>query len=173
MRKIAIIAALLLVSSCTKQVLNEAPLGYSFMPDYLNVDSINPVLVTDTNKIVDSTMEDYVSIPVTPGVLTFADGKKLTLPNGVLISERKAMLYPFYKSSWERQQKELYYTKYLMKEYYSKAKAAEILYQSEIVRWKKEAQRSWLEKNMPYIGFGSGLVTMILVDFALFYGGLK
>jgi hypothetical protein len=55
-----------------------------------------------------------------------------------------------------------------MKEYYDKSLSAEKLYQAEIVRWRKEAQRSWLEKNMAYIGFGAGLVTMIFVDFALF-----
>lgn len=169
MRVTAAIAFLLLASSCTKQVLDEPPLGYSFMPAYLNVDSIQPIVIDDTGKVVDSTMSDFVSIPTDSGVLTSVSGR-LTLPAGVLISDRKAALYVFYKSSWERQQKELYYTKYLMKEYYDKSKAAEVLYQSEIVRWRKEAQRTWLEKNIGYIGFGSGLITVILVDFALFYG---
>ena len=114
-------------------------------------------------------MSDFVSMSIDSGLLTTRTEKK-TLPEGVLISERKAMLYLFYKSSWERQQKELFYTKYLMKEYYDKSKSAEILYQNEIQRWKKEAQRSWLERNMAYIGFGIGALTVILIDFSLFYG---
>ena len=167
-----IVLCLLVLSSCTKQVLNESPLGYSFMPAYLNIDSIQPLMIKDTNSVVDSTMKDFVSIPIDSGL--WFNRNRQTLPYGVLFSERKSALYVFYRSAWEEQQKELYYTKYLLKEYYDKSKAAETLYQNEIVRWKKEAQRSWLEKNIGYIGFGSGLVTMILVDFALFYGtGLK
>jgi len=169
MKKIAIVIALLIAASCTKQVLNEPPLGYSFMPAYLDVDSIHPIVSDDTNKVVNPSMSDFVSMPIDSGLLTTKTEKK-TLPEGVLISERKAMLYLFYKSSWERQQKELFYTKYLMKEYYDKSKSAEILYQNEIQRWKKEAQRSWLERNMGYIGFGIGALTVILIDFSLFYG---
>jgi hypothetical protein len=169
MRIVFVLAVSLIVASCTKQVLDEPPLGYSFMPAYLNTDSIQPIVIDDTNKVVNSSLDDFVSIPIDSGLLTTPYGKQ-TLPPGVLISDRKAVLYVFYKSSWERQQKELYYTKYLMKEYYDKAKSAETLYQNEIIRWRKEARRTWLEKNIGYIGFGSGLITMILVDFALFYG---
>lgn len=152
----------MLASSCTKQVLNESPLGYSFMPSYLNIDSIQPVVFDDTNKVVDTSFHDFVSVAVD-------SGQRIT-KDGILISDRKAVLYVFYKSSWERQQKELYYTKYLMREYYDKSKAAETLYQGEIVRWKKAAERSWLEKHIGYIGFFGGLVTVIAVDFALLYG---
>ena len=81
-----------------------------------------------------------------------------------------AALYTFYKSSWERQQKELKYSKYLMREYYTKAKAAEVLYQKEIAKLEIKSQRTWLEKNMAYIGFLSGVVTVILIDFAIFNG---
>jgi hypothetical protein len=160
---------LLLTPSCVKQILHEPPLGHSFMPAYLNIDSIQPIVTDDTNKVVDSTMTDFVSTAIDSGVLSTRDGK-LTLLPGVLISDRKAALYSFYRSSWERQKKELFYTKYLMKEYYDKAKSAEVLYQNEIVRWRTEAQRSWLEKNIAYIGFGAGIVTMILVDYSLLYG---
>jgi len=162
MRALVIAAVLMLASSCTKQVMNDPPLGYSFMPGYLNIDSIQPIVIDDTNKIVDTTMHDFVSVAVD-------SGQRIT-KDGILISDRKAVLYVFYKSSWERQQKELYYTKYLMREYYDKAKAAETLYQSEIVRWKKASERTWLERNSAYIGFGCGLATTILTCFALFYG---
>jgi hypothetical protein len=166
MRYTILFALTVLLSSCGKQVLNEAPLGYSFMPGYLDVDSIQPVVLDDTTRVVDSTLDDFVSIAIDSGI-GMLEGEKMPLPGGVLISDRKAALYPFYRSSWERQQKELRYVKYLMKEYYDKSVAAEKLYQEEIVRWKKEAQRSWLEKNMGYIGFGAGLAVAVAMSFVL------
>jgi len=165
MRILTAVVVLMLASSCTKQVLNEPPLGYSFMPSYLEIDSIQPIVIDDTNKVVDTSFHDFVSVAVD-------SGQRIT-KDGVLFSDRKAVLYVFYKSSWERQQKELYYTKYLMREYYDKAKAAETLYQGEIVRWKKASERSWLEKHIGYIGFFGGLITVIAVDFALLYGVQK
>ena len=169
MRNMISVLLLLLASSCTKQVLNEPPLGYSFMPSYLNIDSIQPIVIQDTNRVVDSTMKDFVSVPIDSGLLITRSGKQ-TLQPGVLISDRKAALYVFYRSSWQELQKELYYTKYLMHEYYDKSKAAEVLYQGEIQRWKKASERSWLEKNIGYVGFVSGLLTVLGVDFALLYG---
>lgn len=104
MRIIIGIIALTLLSSCTKQVLNESPLGYSFMPAYPNIDSIQPLVIKDTNKVVDSTMKDYVSIPIDSGA--WFNKNRQTLPYGVLFSERKSALYVFYKSAWEEQQKD-------------------------------------------------------------------
>ena len=156
----------LLAFSCTKQVLNDSPRGYSFLPAYLNIDSIKPIFVDDTNRVVDATMHDFVSIPVDSGLLTTKSDKKL-IPAGILISERKASLYVFYKSSWEQEQSQLFYTKYLMKEYYDKSKSAEILYQNEIKRWQKEAQRSWVEKNLIYFGFLAGIITTVLTEYAV------
>lgn len=159
-----------LLASCTTKVVKESPLGYSFMPAYLNIDSIQPFNLDDTNRVVDSTLDDFVSMSIDGGKL-IGPGKDTTkLPAGVLISDRKAMLYPFYKSSWERQQKELIYTKYLMSEYYSKAKSAETMYQREILKLEKQAERSWLEKNIGYLGFVAGLATSILTCYALFGG---
>ena len=166
MKKI-IVLIFLMSFSCTKQVLNDPPLGYSFMPEPLNMDSIKPYLIDDTNSIVDSTMEDFVSMSLDSGLLITEEGK-ITIPPGILISDRKAALYVFYKSSWSRQRSELFYTKYLMNEYYDKSKSAEILYQKEIKRWQEKAQRSWLEQNMVYIGFVAGIATAILTEYAVF-----
>lgn len=170
MKKVLIFISVLLLSSCSNKIVNETPLQYSFMPSYLDIDSIQPFNLDDTNRVVDSTLDDFQSIAIDGGNLICPDNDTINLPPGILISDRKAMLYPFYKASWERQQKELKYTKYLMSEYYSKAKAAEILYQKEIVKLEKEAKRSWLEKNIGYIGFGAGLATAILTTYALFGG---
>jgi len=166
MRYIICFLALFFVSSCTKQTINPTPLG-SFMPRYLDIDSIMPIIIDDTSKIVNSKMQDYVSIPVDSGLLVTPYGK-VTLPDGVLLSERKITLYNFYKISWERQQRDLYYTRYLMKTYHDKAIAAEILYQNEILKWRKEAERTWVEKNMGYLGFLAGVITLIGVDFAIY-----
>lgn len=166
MRYAVLIIMALLASSCTKEVLKEAPFG-SFMPGYLNIDSIQPITINDTATAVKPGTVDFVSIPLDSGVLTNSDGKQ-KIPLGVLISPRKAVLYNFYRGSWEEQQKELLYAKYLMKEYYDKSKSAEILYQNEILRWRKEAQRNWWEKNMGYLGFGVGALTVIAIDFAIY-----
>ena len=170
MKKVLIFGLMTILSSCTNKVVKEAPLGYSFMPAYLNIDSIQPFNLDDTNRVVDSTLGDFVSIAIDGGMLIGPDMDTMQLPPGILISDRKAMLYPFYKASWERQQKELRYTKYLMREYYDKAKAAETLYQKEIMKLEKEVKRSWLEKNIGYIGFGAGLATAVLTTYALFGG---
>ena len=170
MRKFLFVIASIFISSCTNKVLQETPLQYSFMPSYLNIDSIQSFDLDDTNRVVDSTLDDFQSIAIDGGNLISSDNDTINLPPGILISDRKAMLYPFYKASWERQRKELKYTKYLMSEYYSKAKAAETLYQHEIIKLEKKAKRSWLEKNIGYIGFGAGLVTAIVTTYALFGG---
>jgi hypothetical protein len=170
MKNLIVLASVILLTSCTTKVIKEAPLGYSFMPAYLNIDSIQPFHLDDTNRVVDSTLGDFVSIAIDGGRLIGPDKDTMKLPPGILISDRKAMLYPFYKASWERQQKELKYTKYLMSEYYDKAKAAETLYQHEIMKLEKKAERSWLEKNLGYIGFLSGIATAVLTSYALFGG---
>jgi len=170
MSKNYIFIFIVLLTSCTTKELKEAPLGYSFMPAYLNIDSIQPFHLDDTNRVVDSTLKDFVSIPIDGGMLKMTKKDSMVVPPGVLISDRKAMLYSFYKASWERQQTELKYTKYLMSEYYSKAKAAETLYQDKIMKLEKKSERSWLEKNMGYIGFMAGIATSILTSYALFGG---
>lgn len=170
MKNYIILAIAVFLTSCSPKIIKETPLDYSVMPQYLDLDSIKPFHLDDTNRVVDSTYTDFVSIPLDGGKLIGSNKDTLKIPPGVLISERKAALYTFYLASWERQQKELKYTKYLMSEYYSKAKAAEVLYQKEIVRLEKKSERSWLEKNMGYIGFGSGIATALLTAYVLFGG---
>lgn len=167
---ILFISFMFLISCSPKVVVDTPPLQYSYMPELLNIDSIQPFKLDDTNRVVDSTYTDFASIAIDGGRLIGPDKDTVKLPAGVLISDRKAALYSFYKASWERQSSETYYTKYLLTEYYSKAKTAEILYQKEIVKLEKEAKRSWLERNIGYIGFGAGLATAVLTSFALFGG---
>lgn len=167
MKKTFIIFLLLLVSSCTKQIIKETPLNYSVMPKYLDIDSIQPIFSIDTSDILDSSFIDFKSMPIDSGTLYTIYGDSMVIPAGVLISERKAVLYVFYRDSYERYQKESKYAKYLMRTYYDKAKAAEILYQDEIKRLLEKSKRSWLEKNIGYIGFAAGLATAIITEFAV------
>jgi hypothetical protein len=162
---------LLFMASCTPKIVsNDPPLGYSFMPGYLDLDSIQPFKLDDTARVVDSTYEDFQTIPIEGGKLIGINKDTTRLPAGLVISDRKGALYVFYKAGWERQQKELIYSKYLMREYYDKAKSAEVLYQKEIKELNKKAERSWLEKNLGYLGFVAGLATSVLTCYALFGG---
>lgn len=162
--------ALFLASCSPKIVNNEPPLGYSFMPGYLNIDSIQPFKLDDTNRVVDSTYEDFQTIPIDGGKLIGVNKDTTKLPAGLVISDRKGALYVFYKAGWERQQKELIYSKYLMREYYDKSKSAEVLYQKKIRDLEKKAERSWVERNLGYFGFIAGIATAVLTSYALFGG---
>ncbi len=166
MRYLILALTCLLLGSCTKEVLDSPPLEYSVMPKYLDVDSIQPIIHDDTNSVLDSSYIDFQSLPLDSGVL-ITDSDTVYIPSGVLISDRKAVLYVFYRSAYNRQKTEYEYTKYLMKTYYDKAKAAELLYQQEILRLRKIAKRSWLEKNMGYIGFMAGVFTAVLTELAV------
>lgn len=162
----ALFLVALLTASCSKQVLEGPPLQYSYMPKYFDFDSIGIRLPTDPSKVVDSTLQDYKSIPVQGGRI-FDGQDSLEAPLGVLLSERKAAKYVFYEAEYERQKVELQYAKYLSKEYYDKSLEAEKLYQQEIIRLRKEAKRSWLEKNAPYLGFVAGILTSVLTEIAV------
>lgn len=159
---------ILLLASCSpKQTLDKPPLQYSFMPRYLDLDSIQSLADQDTSVVVDSTYDDFKSMAIDPGILVTDNGDTMDIPGGILISERKAALSLYYEAAWPRHVHELKYREYLMKSYYDKALAAEELYQQEIARLHRKSQRSWLERNAGYIGFGAALLTMMLRDYAL------
>jgi len=167
MRWFVLILVSVFLMSCTpKQLIDQPPLGYSFMPRYLDLDSVGGVIPNDTAVVVDASFRDYKSIPLDSGRLITTYKDTLFIPPGVLISERKAALYVFYQSSWERQKTQLKYSDYLFKTYYDKAKSAETLYQSEISRLQKDVKRTWLERNAAYIGFLAGSMVVVLTLFA-------
>lgn len=171
MRYLALILVLLVVSCSTKQILNDRPLEYSFMPGYLSMDSVGPKIPSDPSLVVDTSFKDFKSVPVLSGMYYLKSGTKLDstiLPGGVLFSPKKAAYYVFYEAEYQRLKTQLFYTEFLNKTYYTKSLAAEKLYQEEIVRLKKEVKRTWLEKNVVYIGFVSGLATAILTEYAIF-----
>jgi hypothetical protein len=159
-------ALLFLVASCGKQVLDGPSLQYSYMPKYLDIDSIGAALPSNPEAIIDSSTEDFKSIPVYGGTV-FNGYDSLYAPAGVLISEAKASKYVFYEAEYDRLKLELKYAKHLTQEYYQASLAAEKLYQDEIIRIQKEARRSWFEKNAPYLGFAAGILSAVLTELAV------
>ena len=165
--KVLIFLFIIGMMSCTRVVYNGDAFQYSIFPEYLELDSIKAIHEDDTSDVIDSSYNDFKSLPLDSGVFYSIHGDTSNLPPGVLISDRKAALYIFYKSSWERYQKEVKYISMLNREYYDKAVAAEVLYQKEIARLSKEAERTWIEDNMGSIGFVAGMMVVILNVMAL------
>lgn len=160
---IAVLAALL--PSCVKETMKEPPLKYSMMPPYLDVETVLPQWSTDS--VVASGAKDFKSMAVDSGKLVTVYKDTMMLPPGILISEKKAALYTFYKSNYEQQQTKIRILDTLNWTYYQKALDAEKVYQAQIQLLRKDVERSWLEKNMIYIGFGAGLITAILTEWAV------
>lgn len=168
MKRFFLISALLLMSSCGKQILkNETPLKYSAIPSYTDAYEIKPYELEDTSRVIDSTYNDYPPIPLDSGRHVSIYGDTTCLPGGILISDRKASLYIFYKAGWKRQQKELVARDSMYHNFRNKMKKAETYYQDKIGRLKEEARRSWIEENMGYLGFGAGILTCLLLSFTL------
>lgn len=152
--------------SCSKAVLNEPPLGYSFLPKQIDLDTIGPKITAAMDPSTDTSLQDFVSIPLGQGRFINSKTKdSLNIPRGVLISDKKAAMYIFYKSEHDRLTTQVKYSNYLMGEYYSSAKAAEILYQKKIADLTKSNQRSWLEQNVGYLGFMLGIASTILTEY--------
>jgi len=152
---------------CSSKVLNEQPLKYSFMPTYFDIDSIGIDLPEDPDTLVSKDAIDFKPKWVEGGVFYSDSGDTSYLPPGILISERSSVRYVFYEAGYRRQQIELDYSKRLTREYYDKSLEAEKLYQNEILRLQKLSERSWLEKNLGYIGFFAGVTAMVVQQFGL------
>jgi hypothetical protein len=134
------------------------------------MDSVGPKIPSDPSIVIDTSFKDFKSIPISLGTYYLKGSNKLdsiTLPGGILFSPKKAAYYVFYEAEYQRLKTQLFYTDYLNKTYYTKSLAAEKVYQDEIVRLRKEVKRSWLEQNMVYIGFLSGLTTCIFTEYCV------
>ena len=164
MKNIIQILILFSLVGCASQVVQEQPLKYSFMPKYLDIDSIGVTLPKDPDTLVHADAIDFSPKPTLGGMLIGDGGDTTILPPGILVSERSAVQSIFYESAYRRQGVELTYLKSMGREYYDRSLEAEKLYQDEIIRLRKKAKRSWLEKNLGYLGFIGGLVTAILTE---------
>jgi hypothetical protein len=166
MKKVCVLSFLcLFVVSCasTKTVLNQQPLKYTYLPPKLNVDSLMPA----NSNIVDSNLKDFTSISVDSGKLITIYKDTLKLHPGVLISEKKAALYVYYKVNNDYLDKKAMLTYKLYSDYYDKSIEAEKVYQNDVISLTKKAERSWLENNLGYFGFIAGIITVVLTANAL------
>lgn len=170
MKLIFSLIMLLVVMGCIpRQAVSEQPLGYSFMPKYMNLDSIGPALPALPDSLASKHALSYKPKPIFGG--KYIDGRDTTyLPSGILISEKDAVKSIFYEAAYKRVSTELEYSKFICKDYYDKSLAAEKLYQDAIKDLRKEVKRTWLEQNAPYIAFFGGVLTAILTEWAVFQG---
>lgn len=162
-----ILCAVTVCMGCSPKIINEPPLKYSFMPKYLDIDSIGIELPPDPDTLVSKDAIDFKPRYVEGGTFISDSGDTSYLLPGLLISERSSVRYVFYEAGYRRQQVELDYSKRLTQEYYEKSLEAEKLYQDEIKRLRELSERSWLEKNLGYIGFVAGIATMAIQQFAV------
>jgi hypothetical protein len=167
MKKLIFLVCLLFIScATTKSIVNEQPLKYSYLPPKLDLDLLMPVV----KNVVDSSLQDFESIPIDSGKLITIYKDTLKLHPGILISEKKAALLIYYKSSSEYLDKKAKLTNKLYSEYYDRSVDAEKIYQEEIKNLRKQTERNWIEKNIVYFGFVAGLATAILTEFAVIQG---
>lgn len=154
----------MMLIGCSNNKMIEYPLGYSLMPKYSTLDSmLLGEKEVDSSRVADSSYEDYESIAIDGGKLIDINGDTVVLPAGVLISDYKAAMYLYYRSMYERREREIRYLKYILKSYEEKIKEGEKIYQYEIVRLMKERERNWVEKNMGYIGYILGISTVLML----------
>jgi len=145
--KFFIFLLLLVYTSCSQNL--------SFMPKPFNFDS-TVRLPKDQSEVIDSSLPYFKQFPI--------DSGKMCLKNGILISDKTAAEYVYYKSCYIRQNKELNIAKYLLNEYYNQSLAAEQIYKNQIEILEKENKRNWFEKYGSYIGFIIGTAAAILTE---------
>jgi hypothetical protein len=159
-----IIICCFLLSSCASTVkVVEQPLKYSYLPEKIDIEQLMPPNV----NIVDTTLNDFKSVAIDSGRLTTIYRDTLQLHPGILFSEKKAALFIYYRNNGEYLDKKLSLVKKLYNDYYDNSLEAEKVYQNEIINLNKKAERTWLEKNIVYLGFIAGLATAILTEFAI------
>jgi len=185
----AILSGIIIAAtSCTRQTLDEPPLQYSFIPKKIDFDSIaSYVKVSPEPRLVMPDFPDtskfryFESVPVLLKQLSLPDSILRRIESGILISPRDAMFFDYYRKKSSAAEAYMTYYKtaneanmvrienvrYLLDTYYDQAKAAEVLYQNEIVRLRKVAVRSWFEKNMSYFGFAAGIAVALLTEWAV------
>jgi len=128
---------------------------YSFMPKPFNFDS-TVQLPKDISETINPTLPYFKQMSL--------DSGKLCPKNGILISEKTAAEYIFYKAGYTRQDKELNVAKYLTNQYFQQSLTAEKMYQNQITLLQKDIKRSWVEKNSIYLGFILGIATAVLTE---------
>lgn len=163
MKCLLIASYLCFVVSCATTVqVTETPLRYSYLPQKIDLDSLMPKNVVDTNQ------KDFESIAIDSGKLITIYKDTILLHPGILISEKKATQLIYFKTNTMYLDKKIALANRLYSEFYDRSKEAEFVYQKEILNLNKKVERSWLEKNLVYFGFIAGITTAILTEYAIF-----
>lgn len=137
---------------------------YTYLPPKVNIDSLLP-----PNTMIDTLkFKDFKSIPLDSGKLVSVYKDTMNLPAGILISDRNAALFTYYKNNSKYLEEKYNLVNKVFNVYYDGSKSAETVYQNRIVALEKDCKRSWLEKNSIYIGFLCGLATAILTEYAIY-----
>lgn len=164
--KFVAIVLLSLLASCaiTKEVANSQPLNYSYLQPKISLDLLMPS-VKDT--VIDNKLLDFESMPLDSGKLITIYKDTLKIRPGILISEKKAAYYVYYKTNYEYQYRKATLANNLYSQYYDNSLSAEKVYQEEIKQLRKQVERTWLEKNIVYFGVITGIAAAILTEFAV------
>jgi hypothetical protein len=165
MKRILLLFVALLLLCCTKQVTY---LKYDFLPTKLNADSIfyNPPKMNDVK------LNDHQLIALNSGVGKVCANdsctkvKDLTLPSGVLFSDKATYEYGYLKTVFPVMIQRLAISKDLFKSYQDNIYRVDTLYNNRIVALEKQNERTWLEKNSIYMGFIFGVISAITIEFA-------
>lgn len=169
MKKLILLLLVLSLIGCQSVVLKTQPLVYQFMPDSINV--LNDLLDTISQPKDTMKYDDFKTIGINNGkgeicVDDSCDTTKIvTLPAGLLISDRKAYKFKYYEIKVDNVNKRLIITKDLLTSYYKQIKLAQQIYNDRILELEKQNQRSWFERNASYIGFAAGVVATIAVEY--------
>lgn len=163
MRKSLLVIVCLFILGCQKQVTY---LKYDFLPKPLNVDSIfYPIPKADTAKL-----NSYPFIAIEKGTAKVCDDdsckklKDVALPAGTLFSDKATAEYAYYRIVVPTTNERMVINKALFKNYQINIYKADSLYNDRIVFLEKQNERSWLEKNLGYIGFLCGTAFAILIE---------
>lgn len=159
--------SILISCASTKQVITEQPLKYSYLPEKLDIDLLMPP--NEQKDVLDTTLPDFKTVPIDTGRLITIYKDTFNIPSGNLFSERKTTQFIYFRNNNLYLDRKLVLQKKLYDEYYDKSLKAEEVYQNEIIKLNKKAERSWLEKNIVYFGFIAGIATAVLTEFAVIH----
>jgi hypothetical protein len=163
MKKLLLISIFLV--GCATSQRNITPLDYSYLPRYLDLDSVG-VPSKDTVYITKSPV--FSPIPIFTGSKLTYNNKSTDLPPGLLVCEKDYGTALINKVRVERYVQEAIQQEKLRRDLYDASVKAEVLYQKRIVDLSKSNERSWLEKNSFYLGLGVGVLGLVSGEIVFF-----
>ncbi len=89
---------------------------------------------------------------------------KITLPAGILMSDRKAYLFTYYEKMIEDANRRFIIAKEVNDAHKRQFNVLSNYYDKRIQELEKQNKRSWFERNNIYIGFVIGIATAIAIE---------